>query len=40
MNDRNVINGAVAVMVSPLVDFYSRLWPFVLVALVCVAYAI
>lgn len=33
MQDRNVINGTVAVMVSPLVDFYSSLWPFIIAAL-------
>lgn len=36
MSDRNVINGTAAVVFSPLVDFYSRLWPFVLVALVLI----
>lgn len=36
MDNRNVINGTAAVMFSPLVDFYSHLWPFVLVALVLI----
>lgn len=36
MNERNIINGTSAVILSPLVDFYSHLWPFVLVALVLI----
>lgn len=34
MSDRNVINGTAAVMISPIVDFYTALLPFLGVAAV------
>lgn len=33
MQDRNVIAGATAAVISPLVDFYSKLLPFLMLAL-------
>lgn len=36
MQDRNVIGGATAVFISPLVDFYSALLPFLGLAIVLI----
>ena len=36
MQKRNVINGAMAVLLSPLVDFYTALAPFLIGALVLI----
>lgn len=36
MNNRNVIGGMTAALISPLVDFYTRLAPFLLLALVLI----
>lgn len=36
MQERNVINGAMAVVLSPLVDFYTALIPFLIGALVLI----
>ena len=36
MSDRNVINGTAAVMISPIVDFYAALLPFLGVAAVLI----
>ena len=33
MQDRNVIAGATAAVISPLVDFYSKLLPFLMLAI-------
>lgn len=33
MQDRNVIAGATAAVISPLVDFYSKLLPFLILAI-------
>ena len=33
MEDRNVIAGATAAVISPLVDFYSKLLPFLILAI-------
>lgn len=33
MQDRNVIAGATATVISPLVDFYSKLLPFLMLAI-------
>ena len=37
MQDRNVIAGATAAVISPLVDFYSKLMPFLLLAVLLIA---
>lgn len=37
MQDRNVIAGATAAVISPLVDFYSKLLPFLLLAILLIA---
>lgn len=37
MQDRNVIAGATAAMISPLVDFYSKLLPFLVLAILLIA---
>lgn len=36
MQDRNVIAGATAAVISPLVDFYSKLVPFLMLAIVLI----
>ena len=36
MQDRNVIAGATAAVISPLVDFYSNLLPFLLLAVLLI----
>ena len=36
MQDRNVIGGATAAFISPFVDFYNSLMPFLLLALVLI----
>lgn len=35
--DRNVIAGATAAVISPLVDFYAKLLPFIMLAVVLIA---
>lgn len=37
MQDRNVIAGATAAVISPLVDFYSKLLPFLILAIALIA---
>lgn len=37
MQDRNVIAGATAAVISPLVDFYAKLLPFLLLAVILIA---
>jgi phosphate starvation-inducible membrane PsiE len=37
MQDRNVIAGSAAAVISPLVDFYSKLLPFLLLAMALIA---
>lgn len=37
MQDRNVIAGATAAVISPLVDFYSKLLPFLMLAVVLIS---
>lgn len=37
MQDRNVIAGATAAVISPLVDFYTNLLPFLLLAVILIA---
>lgn len=37
MQDRNVIAGATAAVISPLVNFYSKLLPFLLLAILLIA---
>ena len=37
MQDRNVIAGATAAVISPLVDFYGKLLPFLLLAILLIA---
>ena len=36
MQDRNVIAGATAAVISPLVDFYGRLLPFLMLAMLLI----
>ena len=36
MQDRNVIAGSTAAVISPLVDFYSKLLPFLILAVVLI----
>lgn len=36
MNERNVLAGTTATVLSPLVDFYQALWPFILVAIILI----
>lgn len=36
MQERNIINGTTAAMVAPLLDFYSKLVPFILLAVVLI----
>ena len=36
MQDRNVIAGATAAVISPLVDFYGKLLPFLMLALLLI----
>lgn len=36
IQERNVINGAIAAMVAPLLDFYNNLLPFFLLAIVLI----
>ena len=36
MQDRNVICGSTAAVISPLVDFYSSLMPFIMLAIVLI----
>ena len=36
MQDRNVIGGATAALISPLVDFYSNLVPFLILAILLI----
>ena len=36
MQDRNVIAGATAAVISPLVDFYTKLLPFILLAIILI----
>ena len=36
MQDRNVIAGATAAVISPLVDFYGKLLPFLLLAILLI----
>lgn len=36
MQDRNVIGGATAAFISPLVDFYGKLLPFLILAIVLI----
>lgn len=37
MQDRNVIAGATAAVISPLVHFYAKLLPFIILAIVLIA---
>ena len=37
MQERNVLAGATATVISPLVDFYGKLLPFLLLAMVLIA---
>lgn len=36
IQERNIINGATAAMVAPLLDFYDRLLPFIMLAIVLI----
>lgn len=36
LQERNIINGATAAMVAPLLDFYQKLVPFLLLAIVLI----
>lgn len=36
IQERNIINGAIAAMVAPLLDFYNNLLPFFLLAIVLI----
>lgn len=36
IQERNIINGATAAMVAPLLDFYSKLIPFILLAIILI----
>lgn len=36
MQERNIVNGATAAIVAPLLDFYNRLIPFLLLAIVLI----
>lgn len=36
MQERNIINGATATMVAPLLEFYNSLIPFLLLAIVLI----
>lgn len=36
IQERNIINGTTAAMVAPLLDFYSKLIPFILLAIVLI----
>lgn len=37
MQERNVLAGATATVISPLVDFYGKLFPFLLLAIMLIA---
>ena len=37
MQERNVLAGAIATVISPLVDFYGKLLPFLLLAILLIA---
>ena len=37
MQERNVLAGATATVISPLVDFYGKLLPFLLLAILLIA---
>lgn len=36
MQERNIINGTTAAIVAPLLDFYSKLIPFILLAIILI----
>ena len=36
LQERNIINGTTAAMVAPLLDFYTKLIPFIILAIVLI----